>query len=239
MKYILPLIALFLSGCCTGFFDAENEFEILQPTMEPRIDAEEFSRTVIRFSTYLKREKGLQLEDSRLYYTDCAERLRLVYSTQKIIDLCAARELLVDVVEGFLEELNSNSITRSDLCDNYFTADNLEVYINFESYYTEYVDPFMVAWIVMDQGLATYYMGTLKQWYYDRWHNRVEPYYKSLQFVEAQREADMIYPPPLPEHLRNESRGPINIETGPPRNGQPRFPSVGSSTSPQAVPVSR
>lgn len=257
MKYFLHLVTLFaialsFSGCCSGFFEAEDGNDTVFATLEPRIDAEEFSRTVIRFSTYLKREKGLSLEDSRCYYTDCVERLRLVYSSQKILDMCAARELLVDVVEGFLDELNSNSIIRSDVCSGAFTADDLEIYINFESYYVEYVDPFYVAWVVLDNGLASYYMGTLKQWYYDTWHSRIEPYYKSREFVEAQREADMIYPPPIPEHLRSESKGPISIETGPPRHGAPGYsqpgyspsaytppglPRVGSSISPRAMPV--
>lgn len=241
MKYLLPLMIAFFSGCCTGYFEAET----MTPTMVRKIDAEEISRTIIRFSTYLKRELGLSLEDSSCFYSDCAERIRIVYSSQKIIEICEARAQLVEIVEGLLSELNSNSIIRADLCNGYFTADNLEIYINYESYFCEYVDPFYVGWVTLDDGLASYYMATQKQWYYDTWHSRIEPYYKSLEFVEAQKEADLIYPPELPPHIRARSIGPEKIDLGLPRaqSSYPHepihlsHPSSTSSTSKTTTPA--
>jgi hypothetical protein len=47
----------------------------------------------------------------------------------------------------------------------------------------------------MDDGLVSFYMGSVKRYYYDRWHARVEPYYKTRQFALSQRAADVIYPP--------------------------------------------
>lgn len=191
MKPLLLLLIVFLTGCCaTGTYT-----KIVDPTWVQKIDAEELSRTIIRYTTKLKREYGLSLEDSKCYYSDCSERIRIVLSSQKCPEICEARELLVDVVEGLLVALNNNPSIRADACDYQFSSDNIEMYISFESYFSEYVDPFYIGWIELRDGLAMYYESTLKQWYYDRWHSRIEPYYKSVQFAAAQREANMIYPP--------------------------------------------
>lgn len=191
MKLIYLLIAVFLASCCCS----GTYVKIVDSTWVQKIDAEELIRTIIRYTTRMNREQMLTLEDSRVYYTECTERIRLVLSSQKCPEIVDARENLVDFVEGLLNALNNNPSIRADLCHQPFTADDLEIYINFESYFSEYVDPFYVSYISLDDGLVCYYMATIKQWYFDRWHSRIEPYYITRQIANAQKEANVIYPP--------------------------------------------
>lgn len=211
MKRLLLLLAVLLTGCCCpGYY-----VKVIDPTWVRKIDSEELTRTVIRYTTKLNREKGLTLEDSRAYYTECTEKIRLVFSSQKCPEIPESRELLVDVVEGFLNALNNNPSIRADLCVAPFRVEDLEIYIQFESYFSEYVDPFYVGRIELDDGLAVYYMATQKEWYYDRWHSRIEPYSKTLEIARAQREADLIYPRKTYFESLNIPVEPVIIDTTP------------------------
>lgn len=191
MKIIYALLLVLMTGCCA----LTSDYEAGMPKLVPKIDADEMARTIIRYTTKLKRDRGLTFEDSRTYYSECTERIRLVLASQKMPEIKEARDELVDVVDGLLNALNNNPILRVDACEQYYTVDMLEIYISYESYFTEYVDPFYVCWTSLDQGLTTFYMGTIKEYYYDRWHTRIEPYYKTKLFRDAQKEADVIYPP--------------------------------------------
>lgn len=191
----LLILAIMLFTGCT------NDWTIFGRTLVRKINVEELSRTVIHYATKLSVDKRLSFEDSRVYYTDCSEKIRLVFASQDILEIKQARRLLVDVVEGLLLAINNNPIIAADLCENPFTSNNLEIYINFESFYCEYVDPFYVGWIQLDDGMACYYLATQKDMWLDQWHSRFEPYYKSAQFVRFEREAENMYintPRPLP-----------------------------------------
>lgn len=211
MKYLLVLMVVALTGCCCpGYY-----VKVIDPTLVQKIDAEELTRTTIRFTTRMNREKGLTLEDSRAYYTECTEKIRLVLSSQKCPEIPEARELLVDVVEGYLNALNNNPSIRADLCVAPFRAEDLEIYIMFESYFSEFVDPFYVGMIELDEGLAVYYMATQKKWYFDQWHSRYEPYFKTLEIARAQREANLIYPKSLGFEALKEPNSTVIIDATP------------------------
>ena len=223
MKLIYLLLAIVLVGCCCpGYY-----VKVIDPTWVRKIDANELTRTIIRFTTRLNREKGLTLEDSRAYYTECTEKIRLVFSSQKCPEIPESRELLVDVVEGLLNAINNNPSIRADLCIAPFTVADLEIYIHFESYFSEYVDPFYVGRIELDEELAVYYMATQKQSYFDEWHSRYEPYYKTLEIARAQREADLIYPRPTTFESLQDPVSTVIIDTSPSRR----------STTPLSVPL--
>ncbi len=188
---LLALIALVLIGsACT-----KRSPEVPRWVWEKKIDVEELTRTTVRYMTRMQRERKLELEDSRVYYTDCVGKIRLVISSQELYEICEARVLFTDFIEGYLQALNNNPSIRADMCSQPFVAEDLDVYINFESFFGEYVDPFYVGWIELNDGLVNYYMFTLKQYHYDRWHSRTEPYWKALEIARAQKEADTIYPP--------------------------------------------
>lgn len=138
MKLIYLLFAALLAGCCaTGTYT-----KIVDSTWVQKIDAEELIRTVVRYTTKLNREKGLTFEDSRVYYTECNEKIRLVLASQRCPEICEARELLVDVVEGLLTAMNNNPSIRADLCHQPFTSDDVEIYISFSLTLTNMSIPF-------------------------------------------------------------------------------------------------
>ncbi|MFN4173485.1 MAG: hypothetical protein ACK4HV_00060 [Parachlamydiaceae bacterium] len=197
-RLLILSLCIFLAGCSKRTESAPEWI------WEKKIDTEELTRTTVRYTTLMERKHKLHLEDSRVYYTDCTEKIRLVLSSQNLYEICEARELITEFVEGYLNALNMNPSIRADLCSQPFTYEDLDIYINFESYFGEYVDPFYVGWMELDDGLVNYYMFTLKQWYYDRWNCRTEPYQKALEIANAQREANLIYPP-------NKSTGEKNI----------------------------
>lgn len=186
---------------------------------EKKIDVEELTRTIVRYTTQMEREHKIHLEDSRVYYTDCSEKVRLVLSSQNLYEICELRIVFTDYIEGLLNALNNNPSIRADMCVQPFTAEDLDIYLNFESFYGEFVDPFYVGWVELDDGIVNYYLFTLKQWYYDRWHCRTEPYFKALEIARAQKEADLIYPPneSTGENLKRLEGSSVIIDQGRPR----------------------
>lgn len=208
---LLVLMALILLGACS-----KRSPEVPKWVWEHKIDVEELTRTSIRYMTKWEREHKLHLEDSRVYYTDCIGKIRLVISSQDLYEICEARVLFTDFIEGYLQAINNNPSIRADMCNQPFVAEDLDVYINFESFFGEYVDPFYVGWIELNDGLVNYYMFTLKQYNYDRWHSRTEPYWKALEIARAQKEADLIYPPneSIGENLKRITGTSVNVNLG-------------------------
>lgn len=194
---LLSIAALF-TGCVK---------KVVHYGWEEKIDEYSFSNIVLTYAVELQKEKNLKLEDSQVYYKDAVDRIDLVFSTQSILEVKEARELLVDVVEGFLERLENDTNVFSQLSDS-FSASNLEIHINLESYWPLYGDPFYVGWIVLENGMAWYYAADLKNFYQDFWHVRCEPYYKSLEFVTIERAAykdyELKHKPPEPKALLKE-----------------------------------
>lgn len=169
---------------------------------DPGISNEEVMRVVLDFANDLKHDRHLILEDSTVYYGNYGNyigKIRLKFITQNIMEMCEARELLVDVTEGCLDRLNNDPVIGPLICSYPIGAENLEISICVESYHVRYVDKRYIAWIVLEEGLAFYYAGTLTNEFniWDRdsenWHQRVEPYSKSAQIVAINREAERMY----------------------------------------------
>ena len=106
-----------------------------------KIDSEELSSIIINFSTKMKIDKHLELEDSWACYNDTILKLSLRYSSQRLLTLYDARLLMVEVVEELLYRLNNNTIVSFELDHFPFTAKDIDLKINFESYHGMFVDP--------------------------------------------------------------------------------------------------
>lgn len=205
MRYLaisLMLIAACLASC-------QTKIAHTGPWIQ-KIDSEQMSRIVINFSTKMKIDKHLELEDSWVSYCDDGiNKICLQYSSQRLLTLYDARLLMVEVVEEFLSRLNNNMIVSFELDHFPFTASDLDVRINFESYYGYYIDQLYI-------GLAWLQSGCVHFYAFDRkdpsllgidWdHHRFEPYTKSRELALIKREADLPYieerenpnPPKLP-----------------------------------------
>jgi hypothetical protein len=180
----IAFACLILTGC--------QRVEVGEGPWVKKIDSEEVSRLVINFSRKMKQEKHIELEDSRVEYNDFIKKIYLEYSSQRLLTVYDARLLMVEVVEEFLDRLNNHTILGFELEKFPFTADDLEVKINFESYYGHYIDELYVGLAWLKCGCVYFYAFDIKDetdidWSHDRW----EPYFKSRELALLKKEADL------------------------------------------------
>jgi hypothetical protein len=174
-----------------------------------KIDSEELSKIVINFSTKMKIDKHLELEDSWAAYDDYISKICLQYSSQRLLTVYDARLLIVELVEEFLYRLNNNSVISFELDHFPFSADDLDVKINFESYYGRYIDEQYVGLAWLQAGCVHFYAFDRKDMSLNGidWdHHRFEPYTKSRELALLKREADLPFV--TEETLENPPEGP-------------------------------
>lgn len=167
-----------------------------------KIDSEELSKIVINFSKKMDVDYHLFLEDSYATYDDSIKQVVLKYSSQRLLTFCEARLLIVELVEEFLFRLNNNTIVSFELENYPFTADNLDVRVNFESFYGKYSDEQYIGLIWLQDGCVHYYAFDRKDNTADWDQHRFEPYTKSRELALIKKEADLpftdINPPKKP-----------------------------------------
>lgn len=183
-RIVLILAALFIQASCT--YKPPGQWV-------SKVDTEEVSRVVLTLSTEFKYEHHLFLEDAKVFYGDGIEKIKLCYITQDILEMCEARALLVDVVQGMLERLNDNPIVASQSTWMPLSSDQIEVSIICETFWGQYGDSKYINWILLQDGWAHYYDQDIQNHYLDLFYVRNEPYTKSLEFVTIQREAESAY----------------------------------------------
>lgn len=212
IRGILGLLTIFclLTGCCCKKMECKGWKKL--------IENEEVSRIVAYFSAKMMKEERLDLDDSKVIYSDDhveydydlwsgasytfssnphIDRITLEYSTQRIVTMCEARLLLVTVVEEFLHRLNENGLVKYQLAKP-FTEDNLDITINFETFYGRYVDPLYIGIVCLRNGMVKYFAFDIKNNEIDWSHQRVEPYFKSKELAYLKQEADAAYElPPI------------------------------------------
>lgn len=193
MRYLTSILAslslLFgTTSCCGWPYCWYGVGEWVQ-----KIDASEITYAVQHYMAYLRHVHRLRLEEAAVYYHDTIHTLRMEFISMDVWEVCDARELLVDVVEGLLHELNNNPVLAPQYLHYPLTADDLEIYIRFESFEMVYVDPYYVTFMSLEHGMVTFYDGNVNDPKQDLWEYRVEPYYKSREFVLYGREAEAMF----------------------------------------------
>jgi len=208
LRHLLTIILLFsLTGCVkpNPEFSVDDRVLIFDNT-------DDMSQLIWGYATELKYEKHLRLEQSYVISGENHSTIHIEFSTQDILELCEARQLLVDVVEGLLDRVNNSAVAFS-LEPDPFTADHLEIYIDFESYYGLWTDPFYIGWVALEGGMSYFYAFTLKYKDLDFWHSRYEPYFQSKSFALFQRAAEQQYekahPKKKPSILTEERYHPL------------------------------
>jgi hypothetical protein len=195
MRYILMLLALLSLSSCYTFWNWSVAQEL--PVWEKKIDAEAVTCLILDYTTRLHYEHHLRLENSLVFYDKHINKIRLEFITQDLMELREARDLLVDMVEDLLSLLNEDQHVGCNL--NFtFSANNLEIYINCESYWGLFGDPLYIGWILLQDGMTFLYASEIKHNEMDWWHSRVEPYSKSREIVFCQRIAEENYRSTLP-----------------------------------------
>lgn len=187
------LFALILVGC--------HSKHIEEIPMTSNIHSEELSRIVINFSTKMKIDKHLELEDSSVFYDDSVLKISVQYSSTRLLTVYDARLLIVEVVDELLWRLNNNNIVKRELAHFPFTAADLDVKITFENYYGIHIDDLYVGTLWLQDGLVYYYAFDCRDSTYlgiDWEHHRLEPYYKSRELALIKKEADLPYVEQIP-----------------------------------------
>lgn len=198
------LLALFISLNFSSCYVSKTK-----PPL-PGIDNETVMWVVLPYALELQHEKKLHLEESVAYYGgdgNYIEKMRLNFTSQSILELREARELLVDVADGLIDSLN-NDPELGPLISTYpLSTDNLEICIRFESYHGLYVDKAYVHSIQLQEGRSFFYAFDLTNEFHiwdigcECWHERTEPFYKSRQIVTIQRAAEASYKARHPDPL--------------------------------------
>lgn len=188
--FILMLFMLTaLTGCRPWWYNPEPAW---------MVDGEAITALTIEYANDLQHLRRLHFDDAVVFYTphgQAVDRVRLKFSSQDVMELREARELLVDVTEGLLDRLNDSVFVGYEPLN----ANNIEIYITFESYLGYYVDKLYIHRIVLEEGMSYFYAFDVTNefniWERDVecWHHRVEPYFKTLQFVTYQRLANKNY----------------------------------------------
>lgn len=186
MRTFSLICMLLFTGCSTIYHDSA-------PVKV--IDSEEMTWIVEKTMTKYRYAEGrrLKLEHSAVCYDTAITGLRLEISSQEIITMCEARDLLVDLVEDFLREINSNPILGDQMSSYPFTASNMNIEINFESFFGMYVDPFYIGCIQLRNGMARYAAFDMKDEKWHSWHSKVESYAKSRELSMIARAAEKDY----------------------------------------------
>lgn len=207
LPLVISLMFSLLTGCAcfdpfcicsdsgsSGGYDVPSAPDASLPPPVLAVHAEEVTRIVQEMAAELKHARHLHLEDSNTYFNEEGiHTIQLTFISQDILELCPARMLIVDMVETLLAKLNSNPLLAPEFTNQGFFPHNLEIYINFESYYIKYVDPFYIKWICMEDGKITFYTADADDTDKMSWHSRKESFYTSRDIVYYERKGEQTY----------------------------------------------
>lgn len=204
MRYFLVLSILLLTlTACEG-----PQLFRPPPPIVRDYDSDAFTSVVLHQAARMAHKHRWYLDDSWVYYNafGIVNKIRLQYRTQNILELQEARAKLVDFVEELLDNLAANPETAVNLPAG-FSADNLLLYVDFQSYWGLYGDPQYIGWMVLEDGMVYYYDFDVKNIYVDYWFSRCESYNKSKEIVDLERISEEDYKsslPPPPKSMLSE-----------------------------------
>lgn len=185
---LLLLTATSCSYVSDYFFDPTEREEY------PNIPALE--RVVVTYSDEMERYNRLFLSDSRTFYDHYIEYVWMKFRTEANMDVYEGRDLMVHVVEGFLARVNEDPQVSEDLYNFPFTADNLIVEIDFDSFMGKYLDTRYLARLHLQDGTLYYYANDAMDRDTIRFHQRIEPYEKAYRFSRFKHYRPWLKRPP-------------------------------------------
>jgi len=160
---------------------------------EGSVDSSEVSKIAIEFGRELEDEHRLFLYNSWVTFNGDIKKIRIDFTSQANIELCEAREVLVDVIEGYLARLQDHAVVRNYFSNAPITEKDLDIHITYKSFFNKFVDPGYISYIILEDGWSYFYSGELNDPYTDIWMQKVEPYSKTRQFVMFRRDAEAPY----------------------------------------------
>lgn len=207
-SFVILFLSFVFSACSLRSRPSDEE------NVVSKIDAPEIVHAIQHYLPFLRHEKHLRLEDSRVYYDDSINAIRMEFISQDLLELREARMLLVDVVEGLLAELNKNPVLGPEFITYPLTPAQLQIFIDFESLYGLNCDPYYVGWMKLENNTSYFYAFDLKYPCLNAWNLRKESYDSSREFVVYERESEQLFQQAVkidentPSYLRKEQYRP-------------------------------
>lgn len=198
LSFLTLLLAIAVTSCVVKAKPVQR-----CPTYHP--DTEEISKIVIEYGREIEEKLGLFLYNSHCVFDDKVKKIRVDFTSQASVELCQGRQVLVDVVEGYLKRLKDHSVLRKKFNNRPISAEDLEIHITYQSFFNKYVDPEYLAYIIMENGTSYFYSSELNIPHTDVWMQKVEPYYKTKQFTTIKSQAEVPY-------TENEEEGGSSLQ---------------------------
>ena len=192
-RLCLGVLLVCTVGCAStraAFFSSEPE---LPPPPILEVNSTELTSLIQDYTVGLKHDEEVNLEQAKIYLDGGIHTIHLEFITQRILDMCEARELIVSMTENLLSRLNLNPVLGPQLSSYPFSPDQVEIYITFESYYGRYVDTYYIHWVCLEDGVVTYYTWDLEDGSKNCWHSRKESYETSREIATYQELAEEEY----------------------------------------------
>lgn len=202
MRTLLSFILIFMLSGCSCFTPCRDDGPIgpvaVPNPFAPRpldtlINVEEITYLVENVTVRLRHKRRLYLQHAVSYFYDSVQSMRLEFLCSDIVDLPEARDLLVDTVEDLLAAFNQDPDISAQFESYPFTADRLEIYINYDSFYGLFVDPIRVGWTGMIDGIVSFYYFDAKDPDDPCWHWKKEFYKTTREIVVYRRAAERRY----------------------------------------------
>jgi hypothetical protein len=184
MRYIamLSFLVLLLSASCNRC-EQTNDLSFLYPPPDSGACLEDLTYHIHKYVAEKYDENvDLHVTYAAITYDDVTGRYGFWadFYSQEILDVCAARHFIVDLIEGILGNINRYSeYVRS----GQVVLEPSDIYVNvkFSSFYGVYVDPLYVGRTELKDGYITgYYAHTALNPDSIIFHIHFEPYVRSL-----------------------------------------------------------
>lgn len=158
------------------------------------VDVPAVSRLMAFYAADMYDKHRLELEDSCVLRDENAiYRFNISFSSQRLLNLCDVRLLLVQVVDDFIDRVNNHAVLSFQLDSFPLTANNVDLNINFESFFGLYVDPLYIGKAQLWDSGSYFYAFNNKNLNADWSSYKYELYTKSRELALFKLEADLPY----------------------------------------------
>lgn len=207
----LLLVGLTSCNCCLPP-EGKKSAEIIRVPMssEEYSIIKEIAAIIINYDDELKRDLNVYLDNSYAFPNE--ERGHIViwmdFHSQEILDVAGARRMIVRIVEGLLERVNTDPWL-SEYAGGSFTPKDLYISVELTSFYGKHNDVLIVGRMELNNGvLNCYYAHDALDPRSVEQHQHFEPYESARFFVEQEdlmRERQEMMVPPInknPSYIR-------------------------------------
>lgn len=181
MQRLTQILFLLLLGGCA-----------YPPPQQPYTTAQSIPAieyAVISYGNEMERDAQLFLLDARACFdVDGFLTIVMHFRTQRLVDVCEGRDLIVQLIEGFLRRINTDETIVGALNPYPLTPDRVKIDIAFESFYARFIDPIYMGRIALERGIVYYFSWDSLDPDSMYWKQRIEPYDKALRFSRFRNE---------------------------------------------------